>query len=196
MMQGPPVKFGLELLTALGGVDVAPKAASKLIRAGANAVAPAREEQDPIKALLEIALDDALAEVFRASLKDLGFELYEQHLPANPFNPSDSSERTVSIAARPRLDFFLICVPYWLLNDDQQNNLAAFDFLSYAFPKNSIVHIISRGLLAMDYGFEGLIKSWRVVKIIDADFIPWSRIVKLQRARDARARTTLEADRK
>jgi hypothetical protein len=139
-----------------------------------------------------MALDDELKGVFVPSLGSFGFALSERQLPSDPFDVTNPAKQTVSVAIRPGLEFFLICVPSKRLDAARRYVIKDFTFLSFTFPKNSIVYILSRGLPAIGLPFRNnLDDHWRRGRGMMAEFIPWPDIESLLKAQEAPIRRDL-----
>src|SRR5215470_15773556 len=133
--------------------------------------------QSPVEALLNIQLDAELTGILSPALEKLGFSIETQEIP----DRFGDSRRTVSLARGQTQTFYMVLIPSWVLEHDLDNNLAAFDYLSYTFA-NSRAYILARDLDAMGMGFSLMKDEWSK-RNIKAEFIPWRYVKTISTAK-------------
>jgi hypothetical protein len=174
----------VDTLVTISGVELPSKLAEIATEAAAAAK---REERDPIRALLNIALDKELIVGFEPPLGAFGFKLIERQL-IHPF--ADTTPRMVTVVLRPPVELYLVGVPSWLLKKPEETHVAAFTHLSYLFKRNSIIYIVARGLDEMDSNYLDMTSTLRAERSIDVKLVAWVHVAKLLKT------TSLDAQKK
>jgi hypothetical protein len=152
------------------------------VRRVAEAVGPASEGiQDPNEALTNLLLDDELTTAFRAPLTNLGFDLQSREL-RNPYDAGDPTVWKVSVAKNASVEFYLVLVPFWILDDGRREHLAAFSFLGATFAKNSTIYMFARDLRDIDAPYRRMTEGWQQERSVRAIFTSWRDVTRLLRA--------------